>query len=336
MSVSETLPVAPALPTCDFCEANLRRIRQLHMSIADTTQSLQQERKRERERDLDTWQENLARLLSEKARLLEEVETMQGQKDGITEALVRAHQQLREHNRLAEERDAFKVQYSEASVQLLHRTSELQLTQQELRVSKAATAAAAAASMECQQYLATARATLATSSAAQSKLRAEVERAQGERSAAEDARARSDAFCRTAEASVARARAEGCTLSALLAEDDAARQEAIEREAMAIADARVWRSSVLFCEDELRSQSQGLLRRVEREAQAAADSARRAELSEAAAAQSERGRLEACDEVVRLRSERDAMAAELAAARKLAESLKSELRKAMVQRQGHV
>jgi hypothetical protein len=166
--------------------------------------------------------------------------------------------------------------------------------------------------------------------------RAEVERAHGERSAADDARTRSDASRHAAEASVARASAEKCALSSSLAEDDAARQVFIQREAMAMADARVWRSSLLSCEDELRCQSRGLLGRVEREAQAVADSARRAELNEAAAAQSERGRLEACDEIVRLNGERDAMAAELAAARRLAESLKSELRKAMGQRQERI
>jgi hypothetical protein len=306
------------------------------VSIADTTRNLQQERERERELDLSTWQNNLSRMLADKARLLEEVETIQGQKDGITEALVRAHQQLREQSRLAEERDAFKVQYNEASVQLLHRTSELQLTQQELRVSKDATAAAAAASIEYQQQLETVRATLATSRAAQSKLRAEVEKAHGETSAAEEARARSDASCHAAQASVPRASAETCVLSSMLAEVDAARQGAIQREAMARADAHVWRSSLRLCEDELGIYSRKLLGRVEQEAQASAEGARRAELSEAAAAQSERRRLEACDEVVRLHGERDSVAAELAAARKLAESLKSELRKSMMKRQEHV
>ena len=50
-----------------------------------------------------TVERNLGRLLDEKARLLEEVEVLQGQKDAVTEMLVRSHLQVEEQSLLAEE-----------------------------------------------------------------------------------------------------------------------------------------------------------------------------------------------------------------------------------------
>ena len=60
----------------------------------------------------------LRRLLSEKATLLEEVELISGQKDALTEALVKANHQLAESSRCEEELALFKAQHAEGAERL--------------------------------------------------------------------------------------------------------------------------------------------------------------------------------------------------------------------------
>ena len=72
----------------------------------------------QRKEDTQLFQENLKRLLSEKATLHEEVEMMSSQKDALTEALVKANHQLSDAQRIIEELKLFKTQHAEAAERL--------------------------------------------------------------------------------------------------------------------------------------------------------------------------------------------------------------------------
>lgn len=93
-----------------------------------TEESAQQQQRHDaqRQRDQQTFGQNLERLLEEKARLLEEVEIMQTQKDQTTERLVEAHQQLSVQQRLAEEAGTWRQQHAEAVEALQRALAEAQ------------------------------------------------------------------------------------------------------------------------------------------------------------------------------------------------------------------
>jgi len=378
-------PPPPRTPACEGCTARLTQVRQLQVSLADQAHALREERARERQLDLQTWQDNLSRMLEEKARLIEEVEMMQNQKDGITEALVRAHQQLDEQARVHEERDMYQRQHGAASVELLQRNAELKLTRQELRVSRDAATAATQAGVDLGRQLETARSVLASTTAAQATIRADAEAARTEGSA-------SDAARLSAESSAARTAAELRLITSVVAEGETALQAAryavpadnmftsqrppphqdsastapsgipppyilltpsaplttkpssplasSEREAAVRlrgrAETDVWSATLSLCEADLIQQGGEL----QTSSEQAVEHGRRVRESEVAAGESERRGRAASNETAKLgeemlllRGEREAAVAELKAAKKLVESLKSELRKAVVQ--GH-
>ena len=72
----------------------------------------------QRKEDTATFQANLRRLLSEKATLLEEIELVAGQKDALTEALVKANHSLETSRIATEEAEAYKQQHREAAERL--------------------------------------------------------------------------------------------------------------------------------------------------------------------------------------------------------------------------
>ena len=90
---------------------------------------------RERKDDTRLFQANLQRLLVEKAQLHEEVEAIGGQKDALTEALVKANHALLGLQQMQEERDTWRTQHADAAERLQRAHAE--------RVSQLTKAAAA-------------------------------------------------------------------------------------------------------------------------------------------------------------------------------------------------
>ena len=87
----------------------------------------------ERKEDTQLFQSNLQRLLADKARLVEEVEEGARQKDVLTEALARVHQELRHSQRLNEERGLLAAQHSEVTERLQSALSERDKARVELQ-----------------------------------------------------------------------------------------------------------------------------------------------------------------------------------------------------------
>eukprot|EP00967_Tisochrysis_lutea_P155031 scaffold309329_cov30-Tisochrysis_lutea.AAC.2 len=309
----------------------MRQVRELQVCLADTKHTLQKEREQERQVDLNTWHENLARLLEEKARLIEEVETMQNQKDGITEALVRAHRQLKDQGRVAEEREMFKQQHNQARVLLLQRSEELMLTQEELRVARNDARVAAASRTQLAEQLQEARSTLAMSMAAQAKLREELARARSDGLAAETRHLQVQAALSAGEVRSYELAVESRALVVSMEDLEETVQQVMSMaqgmELMNRMQRWLWQSSLEECETEV----EHALDQLRRYKSSAEDLAARSVASNVLVEETERRFAEKCDEMLQLRNERDGKVAELAAVRKLVESLKSELRKAMQQ-----
>ena len=110
-------------------DALLASLQQAMARVQCLTEEAAQQQQRhdaQRQRDQQTFGQNLERLLDEKARLLEEVEIMQTQKDQTTERLVEAHQQLSVQQRLAEEAGTWRQQHAEAVEALQQALAEAQ------------------------------------------------------------------------------------------------------------------------------------------------------------------------------------------------------------------
>ena len=93
------------------------------VAIKKSAAEAESRREVERRDDNALYQSNVARLLEEKASLLEEVEFAQRQKDELTEALVTAHRGQAHAGRLQEELATWKAQHSLGAETLQARTA---------------------------------------------------------------------------------------------------------------------------------------------------------------------------------------------------------------------
>lgn len=273
----------------------------------------------ERKDDTLLFQDNLKRLLAEKSKLIDEAELVSGQKDALTEALVKANFQLSNFARIDEELRLFKVQHAEGAEQ----------QQQAFASRDAAMSNAAEVRRErdkLQEQLAAMSSAMQATASGVDRLRTELEGAKSMGDAsrlshlrAESRAARLDASVRslvtelsgldeshastTAQlaASRDRADAERVCYAATLAADDATISDLTQRTRTigAEADHSVAASSA-----------------------ARDDAARLADESASALVASEA-------QVATLTAERDAATGELAAQKRVADSLRQELKKAM-------
>lgn len=266
----------------------------------------------ERKDDTSLFQENLQRLLSEKARLLEEVEEATKQKDVLTEALVHANGQLGHAARLSEELATWKAQHAEATERLQRALSE--------RDGAKASAAALTKQLEA------ARGALGSHAQGVERLRAELD-ASSAQAAALATKGRREARDRAALARELRD-VESAWRSAA---DGADAADALLRCQVATCVA-----SLAECEHGAEAAS-SLARRKSDAAAAASAEARAAQaaLVEVREARDDAAKRTSVDhhetsrQLGALAAERDGALAELASAKRVAESLRLELKKAM-------
>ena len=266
----------------------------------------------ERKDDTQLFQSNLQRLLADKARLVEEVEEGARQKDVLTEALARVHQELRRSQRLNEERGLIAAQHSEVTERLQSALSERDKARAELQTRD--------------KQLEATRGALAAHARGVERLRAELE-AVTVKSGAVAARARRDETERYAlaaelidvERAWAAAFADAHEVRSLRSAEVSACLGAISEADQEAAEALSTARTQLALADGARLDAEAA-----RSALAAFREVRdaKASLSVASREQSE-------SQLRQLSAERDSYLAELAAQKRISESLRSELKKAL-------
>ena len=274
---------------------------------------------RQRKDDTSLFQANLRRLLDEKSALTEEIEMMSGQKDALTEALVKANHSLEHSGRLSEELQTYRAQHREAAERLQAGIAErdaARLTAQHHQH----------ASARLQGQLGSAQAAIAKQAKQIDSSRNELDAAQSSAAEATGAAERNAARARRLEASILLLAAEMSTLEASHAAATAAAAAAGSREAChvatCVADVARSEGALTRALDVARRRcDEAAAAKAERSA-ASAESEESARLREEAEAQT-RGQLTA------LTAERDSAVSELAAQKRVADSLRQELKKAM-------
>jgi hypothetical protein len=273
----------------------------------------------QRKEDTATFQANLRRLLSEKATLLEEIELVAGQKDALTEALVKANHSLETSRIATEEAEAYKQQHREAAERLQAGLAERDAAKLTAQHHKQQTA-------NLQQQLSAAQQAIASQAVGVDALRTQLEASQQLGDEAKRAAQRGAVRSRRLEASML------CLCAEIRGLEQAC--DAAER-AAASAGARE-RCHVGVCVAEVAHAEATASKALELARQAAAESASakaqcstattEREQSARATSEAEQSREAA---VAALTAERDRALGELAAQRRVADSLRLELKKAM-------
>ena len=278
-------------------------------------QAEEEMRRRETQRHDDqlTVERNLGRLLDEKARLLEEVEVLQAQKDAVTEMLVRSHQQLEEQALLAEEVLTWRGEHARSVEAQQQQQAEGARGLEREAAAVARSAALAAERDEARQALTIARDEAAA--AQRAARRVQLREAEAEVHAKSAVQRILTSELRAAEAMLADAdEARGAARRAAAAAAAAAAETcSAEAEAGAAAEHAA-------CRLRDRTAAAAVLEGVRAEAAAALTLTK----AEAAAAL-----CEAREVAAALVAERNAAADEAKAQRRVADSLKLELKKAM-------
>jgi hypothetical protein len=264
--------------------------------------------------DTALFQANLRRLVSEKAALHEEFEIVSGQKDALTEALVKANMQLEHIGRLREEVQTWRQQHAEAAERLQAAFADRDRAERAVQEERQKSAA-------LEGQLAAARRAIETQGRGVDSLRRELDVA---------GRACDEAKL-VGHRSALRAKALDIDVRLLVGE----MRDLDERELRASAGAAVaaaQRESVHV------STCVAALEDSEADVEAANNYARHsvaeaARVASARAAEEESARQlearEADEQLARLSAERDAALGEAAAQRRVADSLRQELRKCM-------
>ncbi len=270
--------------------------------------------------DAALYSANIVRLVDEKKLLLEQNETTLKHKDALTEALVDAQSRLAALAHLPEAHAAAKdhARALAADVALLERQLSVSTDQKadlaaKLDRARSELASRAAAALESHGRLEASERRANTLQRDAAQLRAELRDAQAlVGDAAESLRSHEERARRYgAEASVYR--------TALADADARCERRSLEHTGAGLTELTLLRSELALCEA------------------AAAESRARAQLAEAASAEEEARRAEHAlqarassrAQLSRVQQERDAAIAELASSKRLAESLKAELRKVM-------
>ena len=208
----------------------------------------------ERKDDAALFQANLRRLLAEKESLHEEVELLGGQKDAVTEALVKATNALQQSRRLDEELQTWKSQHAEAAERLQAAFDERDAAQRDLTVHMERAAAARRAISTQAEVVERLRGELDAASCARDEALVEARRraAHGERLEASIAslvgefstlETTAAAAQRASAAAASREAVHVATCLSSLTESDIERVGAIERAARLAADASAARAS---------------------------------------------------------------------------------------------
>lgn len=275
----------------------------------------------QRKEDTATFQANVRRLLAEKASLHDEVELMTSQKDALTEALVKANHALGEVRLDSEEADAYKQQHREAA-------ERLQSGLAERDAAKSIAEQLREQSRQLSEQLATARQTITAQVASADQLRQQLESATESRDHAQQAAQRGSVRGRRLEASLLALTTEMRSLELALASAASGAAHARSRERCQVATCLV----EVAVAEAAEAAAMDVARR--HAAQAAAATAER---SAAAAARDEsvketRDAREGSEaRIASLTAERDSALGELAAQKRVTDSLRAELRKAMKQ-----
>lgn len=273
----------------------------------------------QRKEDTATFQANLQRLLSEKASLHDEVELISSQKDVLTEALVQANRTVEQSRIAYEEAEAYKQQHREAAEQLQAGFAERDAARLTAHHHKQQ-------ATKLHEQLAAAQKAIEMQSISVDALRQELECSKEVGDEAKRAAQRGATRNRRLEASLLCLSAELTALERAHANAATAADEAERRETCHLATCL---AEVATAEEtEARTRELARSRAATADAAVAERSAAAARAQESARAAGE-AQASSAEQIVTLTKERDGALSELAAQRRVADSLRLELKKAM-------